>query len=35
MLGDWDPVGIVTSIVLAVGGVALGALGFRRRDLGR
>ena len=35
MLGDWDPVGIVTSIVLAVGGVALGAWGFRRRDLGR
>ena len=33
MLGDWDPVGIVTSIVLAVGGIALGAWGFRRRDL--
>jgi ABC-2 type transport system permease protein len=33
MLGDWDPVGIVTSAVLAVGGVALGAWGFRRRDL--
>src|SRR5262245_13530190 len=33
MLGDWDPVGIVTSVVLAVGGIALGAWGFRRRDL--
>ncbi len=33
MLGQWDPVGIVASIVLAVGGVALGAWGFRRRDL--
>jgi ABC-2 type transport system permease protein len=33
MLGDWDPVGIVTSVVLVVGGVALGAWGFRRRDL--
>ena len=33
MLGDWDPVGIVTSVVLVVGGVAVGAWGFRRRDL--
>ena len=33
MLGDWDPVGIVASIALAVGGIALGAWGFRRRDL--
>jgi ABC-2 type transport system permease protein len=33
MLGVWDPVGIVASIVLAVGGVAVGAWGFRRRDL--
>ena len=33
MLGQWDPVGIVASVVLAVGGVALGAWGFRRRDL--
>jgi ABC-2 type transport system permease protein len=33
MLGVWDPVGIVASLVLAVGGVALGAWGFQRRDL--
>jgi ABC-2 type transport system permease protein len=33
MLGQWDPVGIVASLVLAVGGVALGAWGFKRRDL--
>ena len=33
MLGQWDPVGIVASIALAVGGVVLGAWGFRRRDL--
>jgi ABC-2 type transport system permease protein len=33
MLGIWDPVGIVASVVLAVGGVALGAWGFKRRDL--
>ncbi|HEY7132827.1 MAG TPA: hypothetical protein VH440_11280 [Candidatus Limnocylindrales bacterium] len=33
MLGQWDWVGVVASIVLAVGGIALGAWGFRRRDL--
>jgi ABC-2 type transport system permease protein len=33
MLGVWDPVGIVASIVIAVGGVAVGAWGFGRRDL--
>ena len=33
MLGQWDPAGIVASVVLAVGGVAIGAWGFRRRDL--
>jgi len=33
MLGNWDPVGIVASLVLAVGGVGLGAWGFARRDL--
>ena len=35
MLGDWDPVGVVTSIVFVLGGITLGAWGFRRRDLGR
>ena len=33
MLGQWDPVGIVASLGLAVAGIALGAWGFRRRDL--
>jgi ABC-2 type transport system permease protein len=33
MLGVWDPAGIVASLVLAVGGVAVGAWGFQRRDL--
>lgn len=33
MLGQWDAVGIIASIVLAVGGVAIGAWGFQRRDL--
>jgi ABC-2 type transport system permease protein len=33
MLGSWDGVGIVASLILAVGGVAVGAWGFKRRDL--
>jgi ABC-2 type transport system permease protein len=33
MLGQWDPVGIVASVALAVVGVAIGAWGFQRRDL--
>jgi len=33
MLGQWDVAGIVASLVLAAGGVAVGAWGFRRRDL--
>ena len=35
MLGHWDAVGIAASLVLVVGGVALGAWGLRRRDLSR
>src|SRR5258705_9913066 len=31
MLGVWDPAGIVASVVLAVGGVAVCARGFQRR----
>ena len=34
MLGTWDPVGIVLALALAFGGLAIGALGFARRDLG-
>ena len=35
MIGNWDPVGVVLCIVIAVGGVAIGALGMRRRDVVR
>ena len=35
MIGIWDPGGIVACLVLAVGGIALGAWGIQRRDLGR
>ena len=33
MVGAWDATGIVAAAVLAVGGIALGTLGFSRRDL--
>jgi ABC-2 type transport system permease protein len=33
MIGNWDPVGIVASLALAVGGLVVGAWGFGRRDL--
>jgi ABC-2 type transport system permease protein len=33
MLGQWDVVGVAASVLLAVAGVAIGAWGFRRRDL--
>jgi putative exporter of polyketide antibiotics len=33
MIGDWDPVGIVACLALALGGMALGAWGVARRDL--
>jgi len=33
MLGHWDPVGIIASLVLAFGGLLVGAWGFARRDL--
>jgi putative exporter of polyketide antibiotics len=35
MIGVWDPVGIAACIVLAVGGIALGAWGMTRRDVER
>jgi ABC-2 type transport system permease protein len=35
MVGVWDPAGIVACLVLAVGGVLLGAWGIRRRDIVR
>ena len=33
MIGSWDPVGIVASLALAIGGLVIGAWGFSRRDL--
>ena len=33
MIGAWDPVGIVACLVIAIGGIALGAWGFARRDV--
>jgi ABC-2 type transport system permease protein len=33
MVGVWDATGVVASVVLAVGGVAIGTWGFARRDL--
>jgi ABC-2 type transport system permease protein len=33
MIGNWDPVGIVASLALAIGGLLIGAVGFSRRDL--
>jgi polyether ionophore transport system permease protein len=33
MVGKWDSVGIAASLVLTLGGIALGTWGFRRRDL--
>jgi ABC-2 type transport system permease protein len=33
MVGSWDPVGIVASLVIAVGGVAIAVWGMARRDV--
>ena len=33
LVGIWDPVGIVASLVLAFGGLAVGAWGLTRRDV--
>ncbi len=35
MIGRWDPAGVVACLVIAVGGIALGAWGMSRRDVGR
>jgi ABC-2 type transport system permease protein len=35
MVGNWDVVGLGACLVLAAGGLVLGAWGFARRDLGR
>jgi ABC-2 type transport system permease protein len=33
MMGEWDAVGVVACVVIAVGGILLGAWGLRRRDV--
>jgi ABC-2 type transport system permease protein len=33
MVGEWDATGVIASVVLAIGGLALGTWGFSRRDL--
>jgi len=33
MVGRWDPVGIAACLVIAVGGIAIGAWGMTRRDI--
>lgn len=33
IVGDWDPLGIAASLVLAIGGLVLGAWGLSRRDV--
>jgi len=35
MAGIYDPVGITAAVVMAIGGLALGAWGMTRRDLGK
>jgi putative exporter of polyketide antibiotics len=35
MVGNWDVVGVIACLVLAVGGVAVGAWGMARRDVSR
>ncbi len=35
MIGDWDPFGVVACVVIAVGGILLGAWGMSRRDVSR
>jgi ABC-2 type transport system permease protein len=35
MIGSWDPVGIVACVVIAVGGIGIGAWGIGRRDIAR
>jgi ABC-2 type transport system permease protein len=34
LVGSWDPVGVVACLVLAVGGLVIGAWGMSRRDVG-
>ena len=33
MIGSWDPAGVVACLVFAIGGLTLGSIGMRRRDI--
>jgi ABC-2 type transport system permease protein len=35
MIGEWDPIGIIACVVIAVGGVVVGAWGITRRDVSK
>jgi putative exporter of polyketide antibiotics len=35
MIGRWDPVGVVACVAIAVGGLAIGAIGIQRRDIAK
>jgi ABC-2 type transport system permease protein len=35
MIGIWDPVGIAACVVIAIGGILIGAWGVGRRDIAR
>jgi ABC-2 type transport system permease protein len=35
MVGQWDAIGIVASLIVAIGGLLIGAWGMRRRDVAR
>lgn len=35
MVGHWDGAGVATCLAIAVGGVAIGAIGIRRRDIAK
>jgi putative exporter of polyketide antibiotics len=35
MVGEWDPVGIVACVAIAIAGTLLGAWGMTRRDIAR
>jgi hypothetical protein len=35
MAGNFDPIGLVACAVLALGGIAVAAVGYGRRDIGR
>jgi ABC-2 type transport system permease protein len=35
MMGEWEVVGVVACLVIAIGGIALGAWGMTRRDVAR